>query len=133
MRVIQEREFTLLAVTIQPFSANFNSLINLGEAVERGEFREDLYYRLNVIPRLPPLRDRGEDCNILADHFLQCFGKQEEKPLGCLVRMPGVYSSIQLAGNIRQLENLVHSLVVLTDQRVIDRPYFKRTRNRFQS
>lgn len=126
LRVIQEREFTPVgSYQPQPFSAQLltASSTTLAEAVERGEFREDLYYRLNVIPlRLPPLRDRGEDCIILADHFLQCFGKQEEKPLGCFSEDAREFiRQYSWPGNIRQLENLVHSLVVLTDQRVIDR------------
>ena len=126
LRVIQEREFTPVgSYQPQPFSAQLltASSTTLAEAVERGEFREDLYYRLNVIPlRLPPLKDRGEDSILLAEHFLQYFGKLEKKPLGCFSDDAREFiRQYSWPGNVRQLENLIHSLVVLTDQRVIDR------------
>ena len=126
LRVIQEREFTAVgSYQPQPFSAQLltASSITLAEAVERGQFREDLFYRLNVIPlRLPSLRDRGEDSVILAESFLQYFGRVENKPHRCFSDDARAFiKQYSWPGNVRQLENLIHSLVFLTDQRVIDK------------
>ena len=69
-----------------------------------------------------PLRDRGEDSIILAESFLQHFGKLENKPHRCFSDDARAFiQQYSWPGNIRQLENLIHSLVVLSDQRVIDR------------
>ena len=126
LRVIQEREFSPVGShETFPFAAQLltASSTTLADAVERGEFRQDLYYRLNVIPlKLPPLRDRGEDMVVMAEHFLQVFARREQK------RFRGFSESAKLflqhypwPGNVRQLENLIHSIVVLTDQSLIEK------------
>ena len=92
------------------------------KAVELGQFREDLYYRLNVIPlQLPPLRDRGDDVVIMAEYFLRFFARQESKVFNGFSEDAEVFlRQYPWPGNVRQLENLVHSIVVLADQRIVD-------------
>ena len=125
LRVIQEREFSPVGShQTYPFAAQLltASSTTLADAVQRGEFREDLYYRLNVIPlTLPPLRDRGEDAVVMAEHFLQLFARREEKRFkGFSEDAKGFLRQYPWPGNVRQLENLIHSIVVLTDQQVIE-------------
>ncbi|MGB0450408.1 MAG: sigma-54 interaction domain-containing protein, partial [Porticoccaceae bacterium] len=125
LRVIQEREFSPVGShQAYPFAAQLltASSTTLGEAVELGQFREDLYYRLNVIPlKLPPLRDRGEDVVIMAEHFLQLFARREKKRFNGFSDDARRYlRQYHWPGNVRQLENLTHSIVVLSEQRTID-------------
>ncbi|MBL8606362.1 MAG: sigma-54-dependent Fis family transcriptional regulator [Myxococcales bacterium] len=93
---------------------------NLGRAVMNGKFRQDLYYRLNVIAvRVPPLRDRGDDRVLLAEHFLQKHaGEQPVKRLG-----PEVVRLIQAypwPGNVRELEHAIERAVLLSPTDVLD-------------
>ena len=125
LRVIQEREFSPVGChQTYSFGAQLltASSTTLAEAVERGQFREDLYYRLNVIPlRLPPLRDRGEDVVIMAEHFFQLFARREQKVFkGFSQDAKQFLRQYSWPGNVRQLENLTHSIVVLTDQEIVD-------------
>lgn len=118
LRVIQEREFTPLGShTVQPFNAQLitASSTTLREAVNKGEFREDLYYRLNVITiSLPPLRHRGSDINLIANHFLQRLSQQENKQFERFsVEAEQLVREFRWPGNIRQLENVVHSIVAM--------------------
>lgn len=92
------------------------------EEVRAGRFREDLYYRLNVIPvDMPPLRNRGEDIVRIAEHFLQKFGSDENKSFS------GFSTDAKLAlmarpwvGNVRELQNMVRQLAVLAEPGVIE-------------
>jgi len=91
---------------------------NLAEEVAKGHFREDLFYRLNVLSiHLPPLRDRLEDIPLLMDHFVNKFNKQLGKSIRSV--SPAVIA-ILLAyhwpGNIRELENIIERAVVLSDE-----------------
>jgi len=118
LRVVQEREFTPLGTnSIQKFHAQIISASSnsIGNAVLEGEFREDLYYRLNVITiALPPLRERGSDLIHIARYFLKNHSKKENKSFRKFSR-----DALQLIctydwpGNIRQLENIIHGMVVL--------------------
>jgi two-component system repressor protein LuxO len=126
LRVIQEREFSPVGShQTYPFAAQLltASSTTLADAVERGQFREDLYYRLNVIPlKLPPLRDRGEDMVVMAEHFLQVFARREQKRFKDFSEAAKVFlRHYPWPGNVRQLENLTHSIVVLTDQPVVEK------------
>ena len=120
LRVLQDRSFERIGgvksikVDIRVIAATNQELEAL---VKQGNFREDLYYRLNVIPiRVPPLRDRMSDIPLLVKHFLQEFSKKKKKPakrlsppaMDLLVRYPW-------PGNVRELENLVERLVILTE------------------
>lgn len=120
LRVIQERTYTPLGsmenktFDIQVISASSTSL---AEAVANGEFREDLYYRLSVIPiNIPPLRERGADIQTLANHFLTIFSQQYKKKLKCFDEESlNFISRYQWPGNVRQLENVLHGLCVLNE------------------
>ncbi len=91
---------------------------NLEEAVKDGSFREDLYYRLNVVTvNLPPLRDRIDAVPLLVDHFLQKYNEQYNKDLKELT--PSTYGVLQgyhWPGNVRELENMVKRMVVLGNE-----------------
>jgi two-component system, NtrC family, nitrogen regulation response regulator NtrX len=88
---------------------------DLAAAVPDGEFREDLYYRLNVLPiHVPPLRERRGDPGLLAEHFLETFCKAEEKPLKRLsAEALRVLEHYHWPGNVRELRNLMERAVVL--------------------
>ena len=121
LRVIQEREFERIG-GIKTISVDVRIIAatnqNLEKAVAEKKFREDLYYRINVIPiNLPPLRERGADIEILANHFLRRFSQLNKKKIdrispeamGCIMR----YS---WPGNVRELENLMEMVVVLKEE-----------------
>ena len=96
---------------------------NLHELIEAGSFREDLYYRINVIPvHLPPLRDRREDIPLLADHFLQKFS--DEMGVSPRQLTPDAMRALETyrwPGNVRELENLVERTLALSTGQVIER------------
>ena len=119
LRALQEREFERIGdnqtikVDVRVIAAT-NS--NLSSMVADGSFREDLYYRLNVIPiRLPPLRDRREDIPVLARHFLDKFspGGQMQFSQGAM----RVLMAFPWPGNVRQLENAIERAVALSSGR----------------
>jgi two-component system nitrogen regulation response regulator NtrX len=95
---------------------------NLDEEIERGNFREDLFYRLNVIPfYVPPLRDRLEDVPLLADHFLEefttAYGRKRKE------LTPEAYALLKTyhwPGNVRELRNLMERIVIMNPQVRID-------------
>jgi len=91
---------------------------NLEEAVETGEFREDLYYRLNVVTVLmPPLRDRKGAIPLLAGHFLRKFGEQYGKDVRPLsVEIVARLEQYQWPGNVRELENMMRRMIVLESE-----------------
>lgn len=87
------------------------------ELVRSGLLREDLYYRLHVIPvHLPPLRERGNDVMLIADRFLQTFSREEGRAFrGFNPEARAVLLDYDWPGNVRQLQNVVHNIVVLND------------------
>jgi DNA-binding NtrC family response regulator len=88
---------------------------NLGRLVQEGKFREDLYYRLNVIPiELPPLRQRREDIPLLVSHFLTASAARQGKPVASITQ-PALERLVDFPwpGNIRQMENTIERAVVL--------------------
>ena len=120
LRVLQEHQFERIGggktihVDIRVITATNK---NLRQAVEEGRFREDLFYRLNVIPiTVPPLRDRREDVPLLVDHFLQRFmnaGAQDIRGID-----PPALKCIQdynWPGNIRELENIIERMAILAE------------------
>ena len=121
LRVLQEREFERVGDTQSTkvdvrFIAATNS--DLAEMIELGRFREDLFYRLNVIPiHLPPLRDRREDVPLLVQRFINKLG-QEQEPARANIRISQEAMRQIMAfdwpGNIRQLENTIERILVLT-------------------
>ncbi len=95
---------------------------NLEQEIERGNFREDLFYRLNVIPfTVPPLRDRAEDVPILAQHFLREFSTAYgRKPKELSEDAIEALSKYHWPGNVRELRNLMERIVILHGQRRIE-------------
>ncbi len=95
---------------------------NLEEEIERGNFREDLFYRLNVIPfAVPPLRDRREDIPLLGDHFLREFTTAYgRKPKELTPEAYRVLSEYHWPGNVRELKNLIERIVILNPQVRVD-------------
>jgi DNA-binding NtrC family response regulator len=125
LRVIQEREFERVG-GIKSIRADVRIIAAtnriLEEEVEQGRFREDLYYRLNVIPvHLPHLRERAEDIPLLIKHFLEKYptGKSSQKTEFSKKAL-AVLMRYRWPGNVRELENLVERMVVLCDDPVID-------------
>jgi two-component system NtrC family response regulator len=124
LRVLEQREFRRLGGDRPiPVDARIISATNkdVEALVKRGDFREDLFYRLNVIPiRTPPLRERREDVPLLVDHFLQHFSNRYHRPLKHVspesLRVLAAYA---WPGNVRQLRNLVERLVVTIESDVI--------------
>ena len=94
---------------------------NLEDRLKTGSFREDLYFRLNVIDvRLPPLRERQDEISVFISHFLRRFAKQYGKPLPEInERLRHLLIHDRWPGNIRELENIIKRLVILGDENVI--------------
>jgi DNA-binding NtrC family response regulator len=119
LRVIQEREFTPLGDTT-PRRVDVRIIaatnIDLKEAVRQGAFREDLYYRLAVVPiELPPLRERREDILQLAQHFIHKYNEENGRAISDQLA-PDVLALLEAyswPGNVRQLENIVERAVVI--------------------
>jgi len=117
LRVIQEREFervgssSTIAVDVR-LVATTNR--NLKEYIAQGKFREDLYYRLNVIPiYLPPLKDRKEDIPLLVEHFVEKYNRENNKQIkGVNKGALRLLMKYDWPGNVRELENLVERAVV---------------------
>ncbi|MCH4094283.1 MAG: nitrogen regulation protein NR(I) [Acetobacter peroxydans] len=125
LRVLQEGEFTTVGGN-QPLRADVRIVAathrDLRQAIQAGTFREDLYYRLNVVPlRLPPLRERVEDIPLLARHFLNLCREED----GRLRQIDdAALTSLQAwrwPGNVRELENLIRRVVALHSQETITR------------
>src|SRR6185295_16467856 len=126
LRVLQEREFMrvggvdTIKVDVRVIAA---TNVDLSQAVQDGRFREDLYYRLNVINiQLPPLRDRKEDIPALVEFFTKKFCEENAKPL---YRFSSealkVLMDYHWPGNVRELENTVERAVVLSQNEIIGR------------
>ncbi len=88
---------------------------NIEEAVKKGEFRADLYYRLNVISiHMPPLRERKEDIPLIASHFLDLFSKKNKKSItGFDPKVTDILTNYDWPGNVRELENVIERAVIL--------------------
>jgi len=124
LRVLQEKEFVRVGGT-RTISTDVRIIAatnrDLRQAMEKGVFREDLYYRLNVFPiQLPPLRERREDVPLLVDHFIGLAAPQ----LGCKKPAVGdsamaLLAAYRWAGNIRELQNVVERAVLLADGAVV--------------
>jgi len=94
---------------------------NLEKAIEEGRFREDLYYRLNVIPiDIPPLRKRRDDIPLLVNHFLQKFvAKTNKKVTSVSQEAMAILTTWNWPGNVRELENVIERAVILTNKSMI--------------
>jgi DNA-binding NtrC family response regulator len=119
LRVLQEREFIPLGDT-QPHRVDVRIIaatnIDLKEAVRQGAFREDLYYRLAVVPvELPPLRERREDIMPLAQHFIRKYDEENNREVSeaFAPEVLGLLEAYTWPGNVRELENVIERAVVI--------------------
>lgn len=125
LRVLQEREITRIGGT-HPISVDVRIIAatnrNLRELVQEGEFREDLYYRLNVIPfTIPPLRKRKEDVFPLAVYFLEQQKKIYNIKKSFTPEAIKVLETYDWPGNIRELQNIIERLLIFSDEEWIKR------------
>ena len=124
LQVLQDREFSRLGgkkdvrVDVRVLVATNK---NIEESVKQGQFREDLFYRLNVVNiTVPPLRERKEEIPLFVEYFLQKFGKKYQKKAGPLSdRVMKAFLQHHWLGNVRELENVIQRLVVLGDEKAI--------------
>ncbi len=125
LRVLQENELERLGGH-ETISVDFRLVSatnrDLEACIKEGTFREDLYYRLNVIGvPLPPLRDRPEDIVLIAEHFLRLYAGKNGKPMhGITDEARKAFLSYGWPGNVRELENVIERAVVLTKHDVLD-------------
>ncbi len=125
LRVLQEREFERVG-GIKPIKVDVRIIAatnrDLKVAIKEGKFREDLYYRLNVIPiHLPDLKDRKSDIPLLIDHFLRKYSKESNGNIkGITKDALNIFMRYNWPGNIRELENIVKRIIILSDGEIID-------------
>ena len=124
LQVLQDREFSRLGgkkdirVDVRVLVATNK---NIEEAVKNGQFREDLYYRLNVVNiTIPPLRERREEIPLFVEYFLDKFSKKYQKKVNSLSdKIMKAFSEYHWLGNVRELENMIQRLVVLGNEKAI--------------
>ena len=123
LRVLQERKFErvggadTLHVDIRLIAATNR---DLERAVKEGNFREDLYFRLNVVPIfIPPLRDRRDDISVLIEHFLKRFNLENQKGVRFSSKALDLFLAYPWPGNVRELENAIERVVVMSQNRVV--------------
>ena len=125
LRVLQERQFErvggnrTLTVDVRVLAATHR---DLERAMREGTFRDDLYYRLNVVTiQIPPLRERREDISLLLDHFLRKFAAKNRRDVtGLTAAARDALLKYDYPGNVRELENIVERAILLCRGRVID-------------
>jgi len=123
LRLLQEQEFERVGGT-KTIKTNVRLVAatnrNLEEMVKNGEFREDLFYRLNVIPlNLPPLRERYEDVKLLTEHYLSKFMKEHKKDMSLSKETLEILLNYPWPGNIRELQNTMERIVLICPNGVI--------------
>ncbi|MBM9614115.1 sigma 54-interacting transcriptional regulator [Desulfobulbus rhabdoformis] len=124
LRVLQERSFErvgsnrTVTVNIRIIAATNKDLL---EMADKGVFRQDLYYRLNVFPiMVPPLRERGSDILTLAEHFVEKFASETEKKITSIATPAlNMLMNYSWPGNVRELENIIQRAVILTEDDTI--------------
>jgi PAS domain S-box-containing protein len=140
LRVLQERMYEPLG-SVDPVSADVRVIAasnrDLGALVKKGVFREDLYYRVNIMRiQLPPLRDRREDIPLLVEHFVSKFNRLQQKNVaGLSEEVMAILLEYDYPGNIRELENIVEHTFVLCRGGVIEPghlPAFLRDRSQLE-
>ncbi|MBU0682102.1 MAG: nif-specific transcriptional activator NifA [Proteobacteria bacterium] len=123
LRVIQESQFEriggtrTITVDVRIIAA---TNVDLQDSVDRGLFRNDLFYRLNVVPiKLPALRERRDDIPLLIDHFLRSSNERNDKEVILATDALDFLMNYYWPGNVRELQNLIERLVILADDMVI--------------
>jgi len=130
LRVIQEGEFDRVGGA-KPIKVDVRILATtnriLKEEIHKGRFREDLYYRLNVVPLdIPPLRERREDVPLLIEHFNDMFSRKNNKePLRLTDDAIKKLTAAYWKGNVRQLQNVIERAVILRSGMTLDAEYFQ--------
>ncbi|MEO5357219.1 MAG: sigma-54 dependent transcriptional regulator [Nitrospirae bacterium YQR-1] len=125
LRVLQEKEYERVG-GIKTVKGDVRILAatnkNLEEATKRGEFREDLFYRLNVIPiNIAPLRDRKEDIQILRDHFIKIYSdKRAIEPIVIRDDAMEILMKYNWPGNVRELETLIERFTILAENGIVN-------------
>ncbi len=125
LRILQERKFErvggnrTIEVDVRVIAATNK---NLESEIREGSFREDLYFRLNVLPfHVPPLRERKEDIQRLASHFLNYFCSQESRDIKSMsANALQALAQYNWPGNIRELKNLIERMVIMTPEQLIE-------------
>jgi two-component system, NtrC family, nitrogen regulation response regulator NtrX len=125
LRILQEQRFERVGGS-RPIQVDVRVVAatnkNLEELISRGQFRDDLYYRINVIPiAVPALKERAEDISLLIEYFLAEFVRENDSLPKIMT--PEAVEVLRLQtwpGNVRELKNFVHRLAILTPGRVID-------------
>ncbi|KJR41781.1 NifA, Fis Family transcriptional regulator [Candidatus Magnetoovum chiemensis] len=125
--MLQEREFERIG-SERSIRVDLRVIVatskNLEELVSDNKFREDLYYRLNVVPIiLPPLRERLEDIFLLIDHFLRKFNKEHNRNVSISNEAMEVMISYHWPGNVRELLNIIERLVIMSPSSIIAKKY----------
>jgi Nif-specific regulatory protein len=123
LRFLQEKEFERVGGGVRRVDVRVIAATNteLEKAVERGEFREDLYYRLNVFPiTIPPLRRRREDIPSLLNHFLERLSREYGRRLVLTPAALDALVKYDWPGNVREMENLMERLSILVESGSID-------------
>ncbi len=130
LRVLQEKKITRVGSTESiPIDVQIITATNkdLKKLVETGQFREDLFYRINVIPiTIPPLRERAEDIPLLAYHFIEQLNRQYDKNYHLSPEALSLLEAYSWPGNIRELQNLIERFVVFADEDVITDDFISR-------
>lgn len=125
LRVLQDKEFYMVG-SKKPHKVNVRIVaatnVDLPQLVKKGLFREDLYYRLNIISiELPPLRERGNDIILLTDFFLTKYTRElAKKPIHLTPKAMQAFKTYAWPGNVRELQNLIQRVVILADDNSID-------------
>jgi len=128
LRVLQERVFEPLGA-VEPVHVDVRVIAatnqNLGQLVRKGAFREDLYYRVNVVRlELPPLRNRREDVPLLVDHFVAKFNRLQDRHVaGVSEEVTAILLDHDYPGNVRELENIIEHAFVLCRGPLIERQH----------
>jgi len=133
LRVLQERQFYPVG-SERPVEVDIRVIVatqkNLEDQVKQNLFREDLFYRIHVVPiHLPPLRERKEDIPSLVEYFVKKFNQQMKKDVRCLT--PKAMQKLMLhewPGNVRELENTIEYAVAMTQQNVITEDFILQTK-----
>ena len=138
LRILQEHKFErvggsrTIEVDVRVIAATNKDLV---KQIETGQFREDLYYRLNVIPfHVPPLRERRQDIPLLAKHFLNYFCSKEGREIKVLDESAiAVMMNYPWPGNVRELKNLLERLVIMVPSKTITREQIPLNASRLNS
>jgi two-component system response regulator HydG len=125
LRVLETKEFHRLGGTAE-IEVDFRTIAatnrDLQQAIEKGEFRQDFFYRLNVISlHIPPLRERRDDIPLLAEHFLDRYSRETNKDIDTINREAmSILRQYDWPGNVRELENAIERAVVIGKKRRLD-------------